>query len=287
MTAWHPSAAPDTRRPAAVHRGLPTSDGAGVKLTRLIGSPELRHLDPFLMLDKFDSDDASDYMAGFPPHPHRGFETVTIMIDGRMRHRDNRGNEGVIEAGGVQWMTAGRGIVHSEMPEQEAGRMWGFQLWVNLPSAKKMVPTAYADIPKQDIPVEEREGGAAVRVMAGTTAHGTTGPAESAGATPLLLDVALDPRGRFEETVPSDHTVFLAVYTGTVTAGDGRAIAAPALVPLTPGQTVAVAAQDGPAGFLLGAGAPLNEPIAWHGPFVMNTEAEIHQAIRDFQAGKF
>ncbi len=276
-----------TPRPvAALHRGMPASDGAGVTMTRFIGTASLSMLDPFLMLDHFHSDRPDDYMAGFPDHPHRGFETVTIMLAGRMRHQDNKGNAGLIGPGGVQWMTAGSGLIHSEMPEQEDGLMSGFQLWVNLPAAAKATPPRYQDLPAGAIPVEPRPGGAAVRVIAGTTARGTVGPAESAAATPLLLDVSLPAGQSFAEPVPTDRTAFLALYDGGLSVGDTEA-AAPSLAVLGDGATVAVAA--GPAGcrFLMAASAPIAEPVARYGPFVMTTGEELAQAFEDYRAGRF
>ncbi|WP_417485164.1 pirin family protein [Maricaulis salignorans] len=274
-----------TRRISQVSRGLPTSDGAGVKLTRMLGHQGLNYLDPFLMLDQFRSDNRDDYIAGFPSHPHRGFETVTIMLDGRMRHGDNKGHKGVIGAGGIQWMTAGRGIVHSEMPEQEEGRMWGFQLWVNLPARQKMTAPRYQEFSAEQIPVEDREGGA-VRVLAGSSASGTTGPVEQIATRPLLLDVTLEPGATFTEAMPAGHTVFISVYRGEVSAGR-EIVKDPDLAVLTDGDGVELKAGAKGASFLLVAGQPLNEPVARYGPFVMNTQAELQQAVADFQGGRF
>lgn len=269
--------------------GRATSDGAGVKLTRLLGSPELQMLDPFLMLDAFRSDRADDYIAGFPPHPHRGFETVTYMLAGRMRHRDNKGNEGVIGPGGVQWMTAGRGIVHSEMPEQEEGLMWGFQLWVNLPKALKMATPAYRDIEDADIP-RDRRAGSVAKVIAGTTSAGVSGAVTDSPAAPLYLDVHVEPGGVFEEAVDPDWQGFVAPYEGQLTgpttaAGD----AAPnqSVGVLGAGETVRLSAGQSGAKALVILGAPLSEPVAWHGPFVMTTRDELVQAVEDYQAGRF
>lgn len=273
------------RRISQISRGLPTSDGAGVKLTRMLGHQGLEYLDPFLMLDQFRSDNRDDYIAGFPSHPHRGFETVTIMLDGRMRHGDNKGHKGVIGAGGIQWMTAGRGIVHSEMPEQEDGRMWGFQLWVNLPAKQKMTTPRYQEFNADQIPVEQREGGP-VRVLAGSSASGTTGPVEQIATTPLLLDVTLEPGAVFTEAVPAGHTVFISVYKGEVCAGD-KTVKDPDLAVLSDGDGVELKAGAKGASFLLVAGQPLGEPVARYGPFVMNTQAELQQAVTDFQAGRF
>ncbi len=283
----------NVRRVTRLTRGVPTSDGAGVKLTRMLGNAALPDLDPFLMLDQIRSDERDDYIAGFPNHPHRGFETVTIMIDGKMRHGDNKGHSGVIEGGGVQWMTAGRGIVHSEIPEQENGRLWGFQLWVNLPAAYKMTEPRYQEFAAAEVPVEERDG-ATVRVLAGETGSGFTGPATSAATKPLLLDVSLAPGARFEEAVPHGHTAFIAVFQGSVkTEAEARGqvgdleIIDPHLAVFGDGDRVALVAGANGARLLLIAGAPLNEPVAKYGPFVMTTEAEIRQAITDFQAGRF
>ena len=270
-----------TRPIIKVSRGIPTSDGAGVKLTRMLGHQGLMQLDPFLMLDYFSSDNPGDYIAGFPEHPHRGFETVTIMLEGKMRHGDNKGHSGVIEDGGMQWMTAGRGIVHSETPEQVDGRMWGFQLWVNLPKKLKMTKPGYQEFDKTQIPVDQRDG-ARVRVLAGQISGGLRGPAKSAAIKPTLLDVTLEPGARFEEAIGDDHTTFVAVYRGGL-----KGIDAPNLGVLGKGELVSLQAGKDGASFLLVAGKPINEPVARYGPFVMNTEAELHQAVRDFQAGKF
>lgn len=269
-----------TRPIVKVSRGIPTSDGAGVKLTRMLGHQGLMQLDPFLMLDYFSSDNPGDYIAGFPEHPHRGFETVTIMLEGKMRHGDNKGHSGVIEDGGIQWMTAGRGIVHSETPEQVDGRMWGFQLWVNLPAKLKMTKPSYQEFDKTQIPVDQRDG-ARVRVLAGKIAGGLKGPARSAAIDPTLLDVTLEPGARFEEVIGDDHTAFVAVYRGGL-----KGIDAPNLGVLGKGDLVSLEAGKDGASFLLVAGKPINEPVARYGPFVMNTEAELHQAVRDFQSGK-
>lgn len=266
-------------------RGRAASDGAGVKLTRLIGQPDLQMADPFLMLDAFRSDNPGDYIAGFPPHPHRGFETVTYMIAGRMRHKDNKGNEGVIEPGGVQWMTAGRGIVHSEMPEQEDGLMWGFQLWVNLPKALKMSAPGYQEFGDAAIPRDVRET-ALAKVITGTTSAGVDGAVRQVPTAPLYLDVHLDPGGRFEEPLPADWQGFVVPYIGDVFV---NAEPAPnqAVALLGAGERVVIGAGRSGGRALLIAGKPLEEPVAWHGPFVMSNEAELREAIRDYQAGRF
>ena len=277
---------PRARPVAALHRGVPATDGAGVRMTRFIGTPDLPMLDPFLMLDHFHSDRPDDYLAGFPDHPHRGFETVTIMLAGRMRHHDNKGNAGLIGPGGVQWMTGGSGLIHSEMPEQEDGLMSGFQLWLNLPAAAKATPPRYQDLPAEAIPVETRPDGATVRVIAGTTSQGTVGPARGAAATPLLLDVALPAGGRFAEPVPAACNAFLAVYEGEVTVGETAAVA-PALALLGTGGKISVAAGEAGCRFLLAAAIPIAEPIARYGPFVMTTRNELAAAFNDYQSGRF
>ena len=268
-------------------RGIQTSDGAGVRLRRFLGGGSgLPSIDPFLMLDYFDSPRAQDYIAGFPEHPHRGFETVTYMLAGRMRHRDNKGGEGVIEPGGIQWMTAGRGLVHSEMPEQAEGLMRGFQLWVNLPAKDKMTAPGYQEFPAARMPVEERAGGARVKVIAGATSRGTAGPVTAAATDARYFDVELPAGATFDEALPPGHAAFVVVHEGTV-AIDGDEVAGVGLAHLGDGEAVRCTAVGGPARALLIAGRPLNEPVAWHGPFVMNTTAELMQAIEDYQAGRF
>ena len=268
-----------------VHRGIPTSDGAGVKLTRLLGHQGLMQIDPFLMLDYFSSDNADDYIAGFPEHPHRGFETVTIMIEGKMRHGDNKGHSGVIESGGIQWMTAGRGIVHSEIPEQADGRMWGFQLWVNLPSKLKMTDPGYQEFSREQIPTIDRED-ARIRVLAGALANGTRGPARSAAIDPLLLDITLEPGARFSEAVAAELSGFIAVYRGQVDVA-GTHVSTPALAVMGKGDQLDLVAGPDGASLLVVAGKPIGEPVARYGPFVMNTQAQLQQAVTDFQAGRF
>jgi redox-sensitive bicupin YhaK (pirin superfamily) len=270
-----------------VTRGIQTSDGAGVRLRRLMGGGSgLPSIDPFLMLDYFDSPRAQDYIAGFPAHPHRGFETVTYMLAGRMRHRDNKGGEGVIEAGGIQWMTAGRGLVHSEMPEQAAGLMRGFQLWVNLPAKDKMVAPGYQEFPAGRMPIESRDGGARVKVIAGATSQGTAGPVTAAATDARYFDIELPVGATFTERLPVGHAAFVVVHEGAVEIG-GQTVAAVGLAQLGAGDAARFTAVGGPAKALLVAGQPLNEPVAWHGPFVMNTDEELMQAIDDFQAGRF
>jgi redox-sensitive bicupin YhaK (pirin superfamily) len=261
-------------------------EGAGVLVRRSIGGRELDHLDPFLLLDEFRSDDAADYMAGFPDHPHRGFETVTYMLEGSMEHRDHAGNVGHLAPGSVQWMTAGRGIVHSEMPRQERGLMWGFQLWVNLPAAQKMTAPRYQDIPPERIP-EVKVPGGSVRVIAGEAA-GVRGAVSGIATDPVYLDVRLEPGATFDHPLPAQHNAFVYVYDGTVQVGDGagRAVARGELAVLGAGPRVRVLAAGGAARVLLVAARPLGEPIARYGPFVMNTRQEIMQALTDFSEGR-
>jgi hypothetical protein len=281
------SATTASRRPIRVTPGELASDGAGVRLRRLMGTPHSPSIDPFLLLDYFDSPNASDYMAGFPEHPHRGFETVTYMLAGRMRHRDNRGHEGVIEPSGVQWMTAGRGIVHSEMPEQTEGLMRGFQLWVNLPARLKMCAPAYQEYGPDMIPTETRDG-ATVKVIAGRTSRGTAGPIATAATEAFYFDIALGAGASFAEPIDPAHSAFVVAYEGAVRIGQHpQAIRAVALAALGDGDSVELTAADAPARALLIGGRPLREPVAWYGPFVMNTEREIVQAMHDYQTGRF
>ena len=266
-------------------RGAPASDGAGVRLTRLLGTQDAQMFDPFLMLDRFDSADAADYMAGFPDHPHRGFETVTYMLEGRMRHADNKGNSGVIETGGIQWMRAGSGLVHSEMPEQTGGRMSGFQLWVNLPSHLKMSEPAYQEFDASKMPVERRDGGAEVKVIAGRTSQGAEGPVQGGAVDALYFDVTLPAGARFVEPLGAGHNAMIALFEGAVRIG-GVKVEPTSVAFLGEGERIEVEA-EGDARFLLIAGRPINEPVAWAGPFVMNTREEVMQAFDDFRAGKF
>lgn len=270
-------------------RGRPASDGAGVKLTRVIGSPELDMLDPFLLLDEFGTDKAEDYLAGFPDHPHRGFETVTYMLDGRMRHRDNHGNEGLLVPGSVQWMTAGRGLVHSEMPEQQEGRMRGFQLWVNLPKSNKMDAPQYQEFPDARMPRVQPAPGVEVKVIAGVV-DGARGPIEQPATSPVYLDITLAPSASWRHALPEGHNAFAYVFEGGVEVGHGeeaRAVGSQELAVLGGGDTFAVQAGAEGARLILVAGRPLREPVARYGPFVMNTKEEIMQAFVDFQSGKF
>ena len=270
-------------------RGMPASDGAGVKLTRVIGTPQLDMLDPFLMLDEFGTDRAEDYLAGFPDHPHRGFETVTYMLDGRMRHKDNHGNEGLLVPGSVQWMTAGRGLVHSEMPEQHEGRMRGFQLWVNLPAKDKLVEPRYQEFAPDRIPVAKPSAGVSVKVIAGDV-DGVHGPIVQPATDPLYLDIGLDAGREWQTTLPEGHNAFAYVFEGAATIGEGedaRALETHELAVLGGGDLFKVRAGDAGARLILVAGRPLGEPVARYGPFVMNTKERIMQAFVDFQEGRF
>lgn len=266
--------------------GQAVSDGAGVKINRVLTQPLQRRLDPFLMLDNFGSDQASDYLAGFPSHPHRGFETVTYMLEGRMRHRDSSGNEGLLTNGGVQWMTAGRGVIHSEMPEQEEGMMSGFQLWLNLPAKDKMRAPWYRDFNGDEVPVFTTENGAKVKVIAGGS-HGVDGAVQREVTEPIYIDVDLPAGASFSQTLPEGHNAFIFAYRGSVRVGDKDVASGKmAILANTAGADgVNIHATDA-SRFILVAGKPLNEPIAQYGPFVMNTQAEIFAAVEDFRAGK-
>ena len=275
-----------TRRVERLVVGKATSDGAGVKLTRVLTQQLQRRLDPFLMLDAFGSDHPDDYIAGFPDHPHRGFETVTYMIAGRMQHRDSAGHQGLLENGGVQWMTAGRGVVHSEIPQQEEGVMEGFQLWLNLPGKDKMSAPWYRDFAAAELPRFVADDGVEVTVIAGES-HGVAGAVVRAATAPLYLDLHLPAAARFAQALPAAHNAFVYVYRGEVSIA-GTSI---------PAQRMAILANDAQADgvvveagvdakVLLIAGQPLNEPIAQYGPFVMNTEQEIYQALSDFRDGR-
>jgi redox-sensitive bicupin YhaK (pirin superfamily) len=277
------------RKIVSISHGETTSDGAGVKLIRLIGTRAQQPLDPFLMLDFFGSDRPGDYIGGFPDHPHRGFETVTYMLAGKMRHADNHGHSGVIEAGGVQWMKAARGLVHSEHPEQESGLLSGFQLWINLPAAEKMRDPAYQEYDASKIPVEQREG-SRVKIIAGTGESGVSGPVRAPHVDALYFDVELSPGGTFSQALPRDHVAFFVVYEGEATAPSAtgpQETAGLSLVALGPGDKAELTAGPNGARALLLAARPLNEPIAWSGPFVMNTRAELMQAFEDYRQGRF
>ncbi|MGO4393564.1 pirin family protein [Variovorax sp. M-6] len=296
----HPSHARPTHavEPASLARprgidqivaGVSTSDGDGVKLTRVLHEPLQQRLDPYLMLDAFGSDNPGDYIGGFPSHPHRGFETVTYMISGRMRHRDSAGHEGLLANGGVQWMTAGRGLVHSELPEQEEGLMEGFQLWLNLPAKDKMREPSYRDIQSPEIPEFITPSGTRVRVIAGHS-HGVKGAMQREHTEPLYLDIELPPGAEFAQPLPDDHNALVYVFRESLYIGSSeiptKRMAILANEPGSDGVVLrAPASNHSPARALLIAGKPLNEPIARYGPFVMNTREQVSQAMHDFQNG--
>ena len=270
-------------------RGQAASDGAGVRLTRVIGGQQLPDLDPFLLLDEFGTDRPEDYLAGFPDHPHRGFETVTYMLDGRMRHKDNHGNEGVLVPGSVQWMTAGRGLVHSEMPEQLEGRMRGFQLWVNLPARDKMTDPRYQEFAPALIPQVQPADGVLVKVIAGRVGE-TAGPIAQPATDPVYLDIELRPGAAWEYDLPEGHNAFAYVFEGAGSVGedeDARPLSAQELGVLAGGDRFKVRAGGAGARLILVAGRPLREPVVRHGPFVMTTKQEVMQAFVDFQEGRF
>lgn len=266
--------------------GQAVMDGAGVKINRVVTQALQRRLDPFLMLDNFGSDQANDYIAGFPSHPHRGFETVSYMLEGRMRHRDSAGNEGLLTSGGVQWMTAGRGVIHSEMPEQQDGVMEGFQLWLNLPAKDKMRAPWYRDFNGDEVPRFTTEAGVAVKVIAGAS-HGVDGAVQREVTQPIYLDIDLPAGASYSQLLPEGHNAFVFVYRGAVRVGDKDVAAGRmAILANTAGADgVNVHALDA-SRLILVAGQPLNEPIAQYGPFVMNTQAEVFQAVEDFRGGK-
>ncbi len=272
-----------TRKIQQVIQAMPASDGAGVKLMRSLGSANHLRLDPFLMLDAFSSENPDDYVAGFPSHPHRGFETVTYLLDGHMLHEDHLGNRGDLKSGAVQWMTAGRGIIHSEMPQQENGRMRGFQLWINLPAKEKMKPAGYRDIQPEEIPIVKFGGGTA-KVIAGTL-KGIQGPVQGGSTDPIYWDVALSPQGVFSENVKTEKNVYVYPYEGSVEIAD-RVLKTHQGGVLGSGDAVEVKAGAEGARFLVLAARPLKEPVVQYGPFVMNTREEIEQAIRDYQNGE-
>jgi redox-sensitive bicupin YhaK (pirin superfamily) len=274
------------RRLERVIASVPASDGAGVKLRRSLGSSQFARHDPFLMLDEFFSDNPEDYLAGFPAHPHRGFETVTYMLDGHMQHKDNHGNTGDLGPGDVQWMSAAHGIIHSEMPQQTEGRMRGFQLWLNLPAKEKMKPAAYRDIAASEIPTVSKEG-LTVKVIAGKLGE-TTGPIHGGSTDPYYFDVHLAPRAVLGVPLPAGYSAFLYVYEGEVLIGEERkTVARRAAGLLSDGERVRLEGGEGGGRVLLLAGKPLREPVVQYGPFVMNTREEIEQAIADYQSGAF
>jgi len=267
-------------------QGVQTSDGAGVKLTRVLTQNLQRRLDPFLMLDAFRNENPEDYIGGFPDHPHRGFETVTYMIAGRMRHHDSAGNQGLLGPGGVQWMTAGSGLIHSELPEQEEGLMEGFQLWLNLPADSKMVKPSYRDIPTANIPEYRTDDGVLVRVIAGHS-HETVGAVQRDVTEPLYLDVHLPGGVAFEQAIDPSCNAFTYTYRGCVQIGDKEVPDRHMAILKNDDSQVLRVSSSAPARLLIIAGHPLNEPIAQYGPFVMNTDEQIHQTLRDYRDGQF
>jgi redox-sensitive bicupin YhaK (pirin superfamily) len=277
-----------TRRIEQIIQSVPASDGAGVKLRRSLGRAQDLRVDPFLMLDEFSSDNADDYIAGFPAHPHRGFETVTYLLDGHMLHEDHLGHRGDLVSGAVQWMTAGRGIIHSEMPQQEQGRMRGFQLWLNLPAKEKMKPAGYRDIQPTEIPRVDLPRGGSVKVIAGKfllEGRSTAGPILGLTTDPTYLDVQLVAGETFAHAIDAGYSAFVYPYEGTLQIGERDLKPHDAGV-LGAGEQIEITAGKDGARFLLLAGKPLREPIAQYGPFVMNTRAEIEQAVRDYQSGE-
>ncbi len=270
---------------------VPTSDGAGVKLRRSLGSRQGLYVDPFLLLDEFSTDNPDDYIAGFPAHPHRGFETVTYMLDGHLLHEDHMGNKGDLKSGGAQWMTAGRGIIHSEMPQQTEGRMRGFQLWVNLPAAEKMKPAWYRDIEPHEIPqVTLAEGGTAKIIAGSINVAGVTtdGVITGHGTDPCYLDVELPNGSSFHYYLREDYSAFIYLYEGAVRVGEvnnARTLPTQSAGVLSAGDQITVTADNGPARFLMLAGKPIKEPVVQYGPFVMNTREEVEQAVHDYQRG--
>ncbi len=273
------------RETVRVIRASATTDGAGVRLNRSIGGPDLPELDPFLLLDEFNTEEGADYIAGFPDHPHRGFETVTYMIEGRMRHEDSTGAGGTLRSGGVQWMTAGRGIIHSEMPEQEDGLLQGFQLWVNLPARDKMCAPRYQNIEPEDIPEATIDGGATIRLVAGESAD-ISGPVKGISVNPIFMEIGMPANTSVTRPVPAGHNGFCYVFEGEAEIGGGKVPAAHLAV-LGPGDAVNLRSGELATRLLLVAGRPIGEPIARYGPFVMNTREEIQQAFHDYQSGNF
>jgi redox-sensitive bicupin YhaK (pirin superfamily) len=275
------------REVATLLPGMPTQDGAGVSLTRAIGSRALDHLDPFLLLDEIHSDEPNAYIRGFPDHPHRGFETITIMLEGRMRHRDSRGGHGLITGGGIQWMTAGRGIVHSEMPEQERGMLWGFQLWLNLPRAEKMCPQQYQDLAPERIAEERLASGGVLRAIAGDVL-GVEGPVEPRGTEPVVFTAVLRDEAPLVVDLPRDHNAFVYVQEGEIELGPERRttrVPQDHLAVLSDGNQLTIRARREGTSILVAAARPLREPIARRGPFVMSTEEDLRQAFEDYRNG--
>jgi len=283
--AANPNAVNVSRTIERLVTGQVTSDGAGVKLSRILTQDLQHRLDPFLMLDAFGSDKPDDYIAGFPDHPHRGFETVTYMIAGRMLHRDSAGNEGLLQNGGVQWMTAGQGVIHSEIPQQADGVMEGFQLWLNLHSSEKMQAPWYRDFQNAQLPQFQTPEGVAVTVIAGSS-HGVQGAVIREITQPVYLDVHMPQGTRFEQTLPDSHNVFVYVYRGEVLiAGQAVPLQRMAILKNTPQSDGVVIEAITDAKLILVAGQPLKQSIVQYGPFVMNTKEEIHQALADFRDG--
>lgn len=285
-----PLSTPQIAKPRGVYglvAGKATSDGAGVKLTRVLTQELQQRLDPYLMLDHFHSNDPGDYIAGFPDHPHRGFETITYMVAGRMRHRDSAGHEGLLENGGVQWMTAGRGVIHSEIPQQEDGLMSGFQLWLNLPASEKMREPWYRDFVAAELPRFTTADGVDATVIAGSS-HGVAGAVTREHTQPLYLDLRMPQGTHFEQDIPASHNAFLYVHEGEVQVGD-RAVPAGrmAILENAPDADGVVLQASQAARVLVISGRPLKEPIVQYGPFVMNTQQQIYEALADFRAGRF
>jgi redox-sensitive bicupin YhaK (pirin superfamily) len=278
-------AAATHRQVAALYPCVPTTDGAGVKISRVIGTPRLGQIDPFLLFDQFGSDDPDAYISGFPDHPHRGFETVTYMLAGRVRHKDNHGHEGVLGPGGVQWMTAGRGIVHSEMPEQTEGLMKGFQLWVNLPAALKMREPRYQEFEADQLPLSTPAPGVTAKVIAGTLGN-RRGPVEGISVDPLYADLRFEPKAALEVPVTAGHMLLLFVFDGEVAIGDVTVPTGSLAVMGSEGEALAMTAGARGASAMLLAAAPIGEPVVRHGPFVMNTREEIQQALEDYYLGR-
>ena len=278
----------DTRRIAQIVEPQAVMEGAGVRLKRSIGGHSLNYVDPFLLLDHFQSKNPADYQAGFPLHPHRGIETVTYLLRGAVRHRDSVGNAGEIGPGDLQWMSAGRGILHEEMPQVRPEGVAGFQLWVNLPARQKMSVPRYQNIHAKEIPMVERDGGATIRVIAGII-DGIRGPITGIIAEPTYFDVALASGGSLALPIPRGHSAFAYLFEGEARFGADNTVpvTAPKLIVWSDGDSIEVHADKKPARFLLVSGEPLNEPIARYGPFVMNTQAEIQQTLRDLQEGTF
>jgi len=287
MNTIQPTALNKSRNIERIVDGIATSDGAGVKLTRVLSGKLQKRLDPFLMLDAFSSDDPDDYIGGFPDHPHRGFETVTYMLSGHMRHRDSAGHEGLLENGGVQWITAGRGVIHSEIPEQEDGLMEGFQLWLNLPAQNKMKDPWYRDFPSALIPEYVTPQGVTVRVIAGTS-NGVAGAVSREITEPLYVDIHIPAGAEFSTALPDTHNAFIYVYRGEVMI-DGKQVESRRMGILgnSPDADGVSLTSTGDSRMILIAGKPLNEPIVQYGPFVMNTQQEIHRALNDFGSGRF